>query len=113
MEKPAKTLPTRVVASTVGRSTFSFLIDLGFTIAMMFVLYYSVGIPLIINNNDFYPAIEEQTSYVESAKILEVRGKSDFAYYVYTDTDETAPENYAYKKYIDLIWTYFMESLPS
>lgn len=111
MEQNPKKTPSHIVPATVGKSTFSFLIDLGFTILLMVGLYYLVGIPAILNNNDFYPAIAEQTSYVESAKVLDVKGQGDFAYYVYKDTETTAPEDYAYKKYLGHMWDYFMVGL--
>ena len=112
MEKPIKKTPSRITGATVGRSTFSFLIDLGFTLGMMFILYYAIGRPLIMNQNDYYPAIDEQTSYVTSSRLLEVKDKGDFSYFAYEDTEATAPEDYAYKKYLGHMWDYFMVALP-
>ena len=111
--KEAKPLPKRIVPSTIGKSTLSFLLDFAFTIALMFILYYSVGVPAILNNNDYYPAIAEETSYVESSRILNVTGEGAFAYFQYSDDESTKPEDYAYKKYLDRIWDYFMVAIPA
>ncbi len=111
MAKNPKVIPAGVKPTSLSKNILSFLIDLGFTVLLMVGLYYSVGVPAILGSSD-YAAMETSVNQtIRDAKLTqEVNGT--FKAYVFQDDTTTTPENYAFKKYTDLIWNYFTIEIP-
>lgn len=109
-KKPFK-LPPGVKLVGLGKATLSFLLDLAFTAIVMVVLYYSIGIPVILNNSDYSQKSQQvNDTYRNSGLVYENNG--NFKLYADTDTAATTPENYAYKKYLYVVWNYFTVVIP-
>jgi uncharacterized RDD family membrane protein YckC len=107
-------LPEGVILAPLGKRIGSALIDLVIFFTLMYGLYYLVGVPAILNNNSYYPTIEAENSYVRATGLLSEDKDGRFVYYVYEDTDASrAKGEYAYQKYVDHVWHYFMEVIPA
>ena len=104
-----KKLPARITPSSIGKSTLSFLLDFVFCVGSMFILFYAVMTPAIINNNDFYPAMRAQRAYIEGTELLDKKDEDNYAYKVFEDKEG----DWAYAHYIDVVWNFFTVVLPA
>ena len=102
-----KPLPSSVKPASIGKATLSFFLDLAFTVATMFLLYYAVMSPAILNNNDYYPAMAEQDAFAMDSGLVE---KNDRGFYAIRYEDKEG--DYAYAKYLDLMWNFFGKIVP-
>lgn len=112
MDKKPVSLPPGIKAAGLGKGVLSFLLDVIFTVALMVGLYYAIGVPVILNNSDYSSL---QTTLKNTLRDSGITKEEDgvFKIYVYQDSTQTAPEDYAYKKYINMMWDYFTVVLPS
>lgn len=109
MAKEERVLPSRLTPVGNGKDFLAFLIDFAFAVVVAVGLYYSFGL-LILGNNDYYPAIQAQNEYVMSSGLLkETETSGRFALFDYKDD----AEGYAYAKYVDTVWTFFTDTLPT
>ena len=107
-------LPKNVRTAGLGRRTLSVLLDALFFTGLTLALYYTVGVLGILNNNAYYPTLDAQKSYVERTGLLtESEQRGSFLYNVYEDpADAETTGEYAFKKYIDEVWDFFMDFIP-
>ena len=110
-KKPFK-LPPGVKTIGLGKGILSFLLDVIFTVALMVGLYYSIGVPLILGNSD-YASLETSLNNTLRDSGITKEENGNFKIYVLQDDAQTAPEDYAYKKYVTMMWNYFTVVIPS
>ena len=109
-KKPFK-LPPGIKLVGLGKATFSFVLALAVAAILMVILYYSVGIPVILNNSDFAAMnAAVDNGYVNSGLVTKDGG--NYRLFSYVDTTGTTAEEYAYKKYAKAIWDYFTVVIP-
>ena len=113
MEK--KPLPKNIRTAGLGRRTLSVLLDAAFFVGLFLTLYYTIGTNVIVANNDYRPAVEEYKSYVTKTNLMESTGDGTaFTPMKYTDpADCETTGEYAYLKYVDLVWNFFMDFVPA
>ena len=103
-----KRIPSNLKPASIGKATLSFLLDLAFTAGLMVLLYYTAGVGIAKASG--YDAIETaEKQMIARTHLVDSQSR----YYDYSDTSETKPEDYAYKKYIDLVWDYFTITVPN
>lgn len=100
--------PSHVKPVNLGKAMLSFLIDLGLTVAFIAGFYYAIGRTLIMPAAGYDGTLNEWTSFVNRADLLDEKNSGSFQPRSYRDTESTKPEDYAYKKYVNLVWNYFM-----
>ena len=109
-------LPSRIKLAGLGKRTLAVILDAVFFTALTFALYYAIGIPAILNNNAYYPTLKAEASYVRRTNLFveSETTEGSFSYTVYTDAEDVKTTgDYAYLKYIDLLWGYFMDFIPA
>ena len=114
MSKKLSKLPPGVQLVSLKKCTLAFFLDMAFTVILMVSLYYSVGVNVILPASD-YSALQKanENLYRESELVEERNNDGQFYHCAYKDTVDTPEADYAYKKYINLVWDYFIDKVPN
>ena len=102
-----------ITPAKFGRMTLSSLVDLLLFIGLAVGIYFALGKPVFLDQGPYQTALKGRYEYIRDSALVEEQGSQTFAYYVYKDTTETTPEDYAYKKYINVIWNYMTVVVPT
>ncbi len=103
-------LPSNIKPAPLGKSTLSFFIDFGLAAIVAVVLYFTIGRLVIAPAAGGDTLEKEQIAFIDRAGLVAPGGQEILKY---SDTAETAPADYAYKKYVDVMWHYFTVSCIS
>ncbi|MDY6429734.1 MAG: RDD family protein [Bacilli bacterium] len=101
MEK--KKLGKNIVPAGAGKSTLGYLIDLGLTIAMMVLLYFTVG-QVIQKKLGIDQKNQALVDLYDSSYIV---AKQDDGQYAMKFYNTGTPGNYGYEKYGQDVWNYY------
>ncbi len=109
-------IPKNVKLPGLGRRTLAVLIDALLYFGLAMGIYYALGTNVILKNNAYYPTLDAQKSYVERTGLL-TEAAAERGTFVYTvhedDSDASGEGKYAYEKYIDDVWYFFMDFIPA
>ena len=105
----SKTIPSRIKPVGLGRAAVSFLIDLGLSVGLFVLLFYTLCQKAILPATGYQALFDKETAYVmDTGLVNQNEQQTGFTYKIYEDTDTTTADEYAYKKYTDVVWHYFM-----
>lgn len=102
-----KNLPPNLVRAGYGKITLSSFLDFLMTGALMLLLYFTLG-TAIRNNGPYAQILAMEETYIDKTTLFDEEHKA----YQFSDEGVTDPTQYAYRKYIGLIWHYFAEVIP-
>lgn len=103
---------TKIVPAGLLKETLSVLLDLALAIGLMVGIYFALGKPVFIDHGTYQTALAQRQDYLGSSLLVEKKENDNYGYYLFTDRDDSFPEDYAYKKYIDVVWDYFAKVIP-
>ncbi len=104
-----KKIPDYIHPAGYGKSTLGFILDAVFTIAMIFVIYFAFGKPVILKGQNYDAKYEEYTSFVKDSHLTQGDDAGTFLSYSAPIEDGKA----GYEKYQEAVIYYYTEFIPN
>ena len=104
-----RSIPKYIHPAGYGKSTLAFLLDTVFTIAMIFILYYAFGRPVLQPAQNYQGTYDEYTSFIKDSGLTTGDQYGTFLSYDYGMTDG----KYGYQHYQDAVLHYYTVFIPS
>ncbi len=104
-----KKIPDYIHPAGYGKSTLGFILDAVFTVAMIFVIYFAFGRPVLLKAQDYDGKYEAYTSFVKDSHLTQGDSSGTFLSYSAPIEDGKA----GYQKYQEAITYYYVNFIPS
>lgn len=104
-----KKIPDYIHPAGYGKSTLGFILDAVFTIAMIFVIYFAFGRPVLLNAQNYDGKYQEYTSFVKDSHLTQGDDAGTFLSYSASAEDGKA----GYEKYQEAVVYYYTEFIPN
>ncbi len=100
--------PSYVHPASYGKTTLAFLLDTIFTVAMIFILYYAFGKPVLLPAQNYQATYDEYTSFIKGCELTQGDSAGTFLAY-----DESVKDGKAgWERYQEAIIHYYTVFIP-